>query len=83
MATINECMLPIGLKQQKISEKKFAIFDGTDFVFVESDWYIINILRILWRYGFSYLRMQLWVEDVVDRFMRFVCFSFFMMFAIL
>uniref|UniRef100_UPI00358FF787 prenylcysteine oxidase-like n=1 Tax=Myxine glutinosa TaxID=7769 RepID=UPI00358FF787 len=59
----------LGLKQQKISEKKFAIFDGTDFVFVESDWYIINILRILWRYGFSYLRMQLWVEDVVDRFM--------------
>uniref|UniRef100_A0A8C4WYH7 Prenylcysteine oxidase 1 n=1 Tax=Eptatretus burgeri TaxID=7764 RepID=A0A8C4WYH7_EPTBU len=59
----------LGLKQQKISEKKFAIFDGTDFVFVESDWYIINILRILWRYGFSYLRMQLWVEDIVDQFM--------------
>ncbi|XP_041825579.1 prenylcysteine oxidase 1 [Melanotaenia boesemani] len=49
---------------------KMAIFDGKELVFEESNWFIINFLRLLWRYGFNFLRMQMWVESVLDKFMR-------------
>lgn len=47
-----------------------AIFDGKELVFEESDWYIVNFFRMLWRYGFGFLRMQMWVESILDKFMR-------------
>lgn len=47
-----------------------AIFDGKELTFEESDWSIINFVRMLWRYGLSFLRMQMWVESVLDKFMR-------------
>lgn len=47
-----------------------AIFDGKELVFEESDWFIINFFRMLWRFGFNLLRMQMWVETVLDKFMR-------------
>lgn len=47
-----------------------AIFDGKELTFEQSDWFIINFFRMLWRYGLSSLRMQMWVESVLDRFMR-------------
>lgn len=60
----------IGLAQRKDVPSKMAIFNGRDLMFEESDWFIINFLRMLWRYGFSFLRMQMWVESVLDKFMR-------------
>lgn len=54
-----------------------AIFDGKELVFEESDWFIINFFRLLWRYGFSFLRMQMWVESILDKFMRWDLFFFF------
>lgn len=47
-----------------------AIFDGKELTFEQSDWFIINFFRIIWRYGLSFLRMQMWVESVLDKFMR-------------
>lgn len=47
-----------------------AIFDGKELTFEQSDWFIINFFRMLWRYGLSFLRMQMWVESVLDKFMR-------------
>lgn len=47
-----------------------AIFDGKELTFEQSDWFIINFFRMLWRYGLSFLRMQMWVETVLDKFMR-------------
>lgn len=60
----------LGLPQRKDVPSKMAIFDGKELVFEESDWFIINFLRLLWRYGFSFLRMQMWVEGILDKFMR-------------
>ncbi|KAF3702102.1 Prenylcysteine oxidase [Channa argus] len=60
----------LGLLPKKDVPSKMAIFDGKELTFEESDWFIINFFRMLWRYGFSFLRLQLWVESVLDKFMR-------------
>lgn len=52
---------------------KLAIFDGKELTFEESDWFIVNFIRMLWRYGFYFIRMNMWVEGILDKFMRFVC----------
>ncbi|XP_010876056.2 prenylcysteine oxidase 1 [Esox lucius] len=60
----------LGLSQRTDVPGKMAIFDGKEIIFEESDWFIVNFLRLLWRYGFNFLRMQMWVESVLDKFMR-------------
>lgn len=60
----------LGIPQRKDVSSKMAIFDGKEIMFEESDWFIVNFLRMLWRYGFNFLRMQMWVESVLDKFMR-------------
>ncbi|KAL0965586.1 hypothetical protein UPYG_G00283250 [Umbra pygmaea] len=60
----------LGLSLRSEVPGKMAIFDGKELIFEESDWFIVNFLRLLWRYGFNFLRMQMWVESVLDKFMR-------------
>ncbi|XP_068429860.1 prenylcysteine oxidase 1 [Clinocottus analis] len=60
----------LGIPQRKDVPSKMAIFDGKELTFEESDWFIVNFLRILWQFGFSFLRMHMWVESVMDKFMR-------------
>lgn len=60
----------LGISPKKDVPSKMAIFNGKELTFEESDWLIINFLRFLWRYGFNFLRMQMWVESVLDKFMR-------------
>ncbi|NXS54613.1 PCYOX oxidase, partial [Brachypteracias leptosomus] len=47
-----------------------GIYNGEEFVFEESSWYLINLLKLLWHYGLNPLRMYMWVEDILDKFMR-------------
>ncbi|CAN9504918.1 unnamed protein product [Ophioblennius macclurei] len=60
----------LGIPPRKDFPSKMAIFDGKELVFEESNWFIINFLKMLWRYGFNFIRMQMWVEGVLDKFMR-------------
>lgn len=60
----------LGIPPRKDVPSKMAIFDGKELTFEESDWFIVNFLRMLWRYGFSFLRMHMWVESILDKFMR-------------
>lgn len=59
-----------GIPQRKDVPSKMAIFDGKHILFEESNWFIVNFFRMLWRYGLNFLRMQMWVETVLDKFMR-------------
>lgn len=59
-----------GIPPRKTVASKMAIFDGKELTFEESDWFIINFLRMLWRYGLNLIRMQMWVEGILDKFMR-------------
>ncbi|XP_064256507.1 prenylcysteine oxidase 1 [Passer domesticus] len=47
-----------------------GVYNGEEFVFEESSWSFINLLRLLWHYGLNPLRMSMWVEDILDKFMR-------------
>ncbi|XP_028654230.1 prenylcysteine oxidase 1 [Erpetoichthys calabaricus] len=60
----------LGLAQRRTVPSRIGIFNGKELVFQESDWFIINFIKILWRYGLNFLRMQMWVEAILDKFMR-------------
>ncbi|XP_029301183.1 prenylcysteine oxidase 1 [Cottoperca gobio] len=60
----------LGIPPRKDVPSKMAIFDGKELTFEQSDWYIVDFLRMLWRYGFNFLRMHMWVESILDKFMR-------------
>ncbi|XP_078421349.1 prenylcysteine oxidase 1-like [Cetorhinus maximus] len=60
----------LGLQELKLPDDVQAVYDGKEFVFEDSDWFIINIIKLVWRYGFDYLRMKMWVESYMHRFMK-------------
>ncbi|XP_028830591.1 prenylcysteine oxidase 1-like [Denticeps clupeoides] len=60
----------IGLKARAATPSKMAVFDGKGLSFEESDWLVVNFLRVLWRYGLSYFRMNTWMDGVMGKFMR-------------
>ncbi|XP_006882368.1 PREDICTED: prenylcysteine oxidase-like [Elephantulus edwardii] len=60
----------LGLSAVEGSSGLMGVYDGEKLVFEESRWFIINIMKLIWQYGFQFLRMHMWVEDVLDKFMR-------------
>ncbi|XP_038628503.1 prenylcysteine oxidase-like [Tachyglossus aculeatus] len=60
----------LGLKQRREVAGKSAIFGGGQFILEETDWYLLNLFRLWWHYGISFLRLQMWVEEVMEKFMR-------------
>lgn len=63
---------PQGLSVAPAHGSLVGIYNGEEFVFEESSWYIVNLLKLLWHYGLNPLRMYMWVEDILDKFMRYV-----------
>ena len=47
-----------------------GVYNGETLVYEESSWFIINMIKLIWHYGFQSLRMHMWVEDILDKFMR-------------
>ncbi|KAM5172625.1 prenylcysteine oxidase 1-like [Mantella aurantiaca] len=60
----------LGLKHRREVAGKSAIFNGEQLVLEETDWYLLNLFRLWWHYGISFLRLQMWVEEVMEKFMR-------------
>ncbi|XP_034961150.1 prenylcysteine oxidase-like isoform X2 [Zootoca vivipara] len=60
----------LGLKHRRELAGKSAIFSGEQFALEETDWYLLNLFRLWWHYGMSFLRLQMWVEEVMEKFMR-------------
>ncbi|XP_012878036.1 PREDICTED: prenylcysteine oxidase 1 [Dipodomys ordii] len=60
----------LGLSTIPASGGLMGVYNGENLVFEESSWFIINMIKLVWRYGFQSLRMHMWVEDVLDKFMR-------------
>ncbi|NWX92987.1 PCYOX oxidase, partial [Nothoprocta ornata] len=60
----------LGLDAVPAHSGLLGVHNGEEFVFEESSWYIVNILKLLWHYGLNPLRMNMWVEDILDKFMR-------------
>ncbi|XP_004620656.1 prenylcysteine oxidase-like isoform X1 [Sorex araneus] len=60
----------LGLRHRREVVGRSAIFGGEQFVLEETDWYLLNLFRLWWHYGISFLRLQMWVEEVMEKFMR-------------
>uniref|UniRef100_F1RL93 Prenylcysteine oxidase 1 like n=1 Tax=Sus scrofa TaxID=9823 RepID=F1RL93_PIG len=60
----------LGLRHRREVGGRSAIFNGESLVLEETDWYLLNLFRLWWHYGISFLRLQLWVEEVMEKFMR-------------
>ncbi|XP_065143309.1 prenylcysteine oxidase 1-like [Paramisgurnus dabryanus] len=60
----------LGLKYRKSVAGKTAVFNGEEFILSESDWYLLDLFRLWWRYGISFIRLQMWVEEIMEKFMR-------------
>ncbi|XP_037662901.1 prenylcysteine oxidase 1 isoform X2 [Choloepus didactylus] len=60
----------IGLSTTQGSDGLMGVYDGESLVFEESHWFIINMIKLVWNYGLQFFRMHMWVEDVLDKFMR-------------
>lgn len=66
-----ELMKDLGLEQRKLHESTFGVYDGDRFLFRETNsWNFINTLKILWRYGFSVIKLQDYISDIVGKFER-------------
>ncbi|XP_059261883.1 prenylcysteine oxidase 1 [Mustela nigripes] len=60
----------LGLSTIQSSGGLMGVYNGETLVFEESSWFIINMIKLIWHYGFQSLRMHMWVEDILDKFMR-------------
>ncbi|XP_052444230.1 prenylcysteine oxidase-like [Carassius gibelio] len=60
----------LGLKYRKSVAGKTAVFNGDEFILEETDWYLLDLFRLWWRYGISFIRLQMWVEEIMEKFMR-------------
>lgn len=49
---------------------KTAVFNGNEVILEETDWYLLDLFRLWWRYGISFIRLQMWVEEIMEKFMR-------------
>lgn len=61
----------LGLRPRREVVGRSAVFSGEHFVLEETDWYLLNVFRLWWHYGISFLRLQMWVEEVMEKFMRY------------
>uniref|UniRef100_UPI00398E9CD6 prenylcysteine oxidase 1-like n=1 Tax=Pristiophorus japonicus TaxID=55135 RepID=UPI00398E9CD6 len=67
---MKEFVKMLGLKERLHPDNLLAVSDGEEFVFEESNWFIVNIIKLIWRYGLDFVRMKMWVESYQHRFMK-------------
>lgn len=60
----------LGLKYRRNVAGKTAVFNGQEVILEETDWYLLDLFRLWWRYGISFIRLQMWVEEIMEKFMR-------------
>ncbi|KAF1378411.1 hypothetical protein PFLUV_G00190270 [Perca fluviatilis] len=67
---MQEFVKQLGLKYRRSVAGKTAVFNGQEVILEETDWYLLDLFRLWWRYGISFIRLQMWVEEIMEKFMR-------------
>lgn len=67
---MQEFVKQLGLKYRRNMAGKTAVFNGEEVILEETDWYLLDLFRLWWRYGISFIRLQMWVEEIMEKFMR-------------
>ncbi|KAF9922602.1 hypothetical protein FBU30_007271 [Linnemannia zychae] len=60
-----------GLKSKKLDDELLAIWDGDEFIFVESSWRFWNILKGLGRWGLAPIKLNRLLKSTLDNLLRF------------
>ncbi|XP_012233624.1 prenylcysteine oxidase-like [Linepithema humile] len=60
----------LGLEHNSPDGLKMGIWNGDEFVFKESDWSIVTIAQLLYRYGFQLFKLNRYVNDILDDFLK-------------
>lgn len=53
-----------GLEHNFPSEQKYGIWNGDEFVYKESSWYIASMAKLFYRYGFQLYRLKRYFDIV-------------------
>ncbi|KAM8834775.1 prenylcysteine oxidase 1-like [Synchiropus picturatus] len=67
---MQEFVKMLGLKYRRSVAGKTAVFNSDEMILEETDWYLLDLFRLWWRYGISFIRLQMWVEEIMEKFMR-------------
>ncbi|KAM3600872.1 uncharacterized protein V6R79_003947 [Siganus canaliculatus] len=56
---MQEFVKQLGLKYRRNVAGKTAVFNGDEVILEETDWYLLDLFRLWWRYGISFIRLQM------------------------
>lgn len=62
---------PPGLKHKRGISGKFGLYDGSQFVYSEGSWTALNLASLFWRYGFSLLKVNTLIGEMLNQFERY------------
>lgn len=65
----------IGLKKLIPSvNERLGLYNGKDFDFIENNSSIVNLMSIIWQYGYSAKRLKNFVHRMLNKFDRLECY---------
>ena len=64
------CYVYTGLKPKKGISGKFGFYDGSEFVYSQGNWDILNTISLLWRYGISLMKLDGLIGEMLNKFER-------------
>ncbi|XP_021925663.1 prenylcysteine oxidase-like isoform X2 [Zootermopsis nevadensis] len=59
-----------GLKKRQSRNSRLGLYNGREFVFTESNWGIITLAKMVWRYGYGTVKLQNYIGDMLKKFER-------------
>lgn len=60
----------LGLKRRDPVSGLLGIYNGKEYVFKETNNQAVNIGKLLWRYGWSIVKLWFWIKSMLDNFVR-------------
>ncbi|XP_048449603.1 prenylcysteine oxidase 1-like isoform X2 [Rhincodon typus] len=67
---VKEIARTLGLKAVKLPRALLAVSDGEEMVFEESEWFLVNAIKLVWRYGLDYFRTKTWLDTYLHKFLK-------------
>ncbi|KAG5347544.1 PCYXL protein, partial [Acromyrmex charruanus] len=60
----------LGLEKSSSSDETFGIWNGDEFIFIASDWSIISLMKLFYRYGFQLYTLKSLVSNMIEDFVK-------------
>lgn len=58
----------LGLEHNSPYEEKYGIWNGNEFVYKESAWYIVSVAKLFYRYGFQLHKLKRHIDNIIEDF---------------